>query len=121
MKLDEIKEPKTEQEKVKLSRKLYEELKGLRDFKDKTNWIEGQILYLFEKFNLKDFLFGKALSKAAFYAEIDVPVSTAQFKTDIYEFYVIKHGFKIEELLNANTKKLHRAIAFVRDWDKEKI
>lgn len=117
----EINEPKTEQEKQRLAKNLYEELKHTQEIKDKVSWIEGKILFYYEKFGLHNYLFGKPATRTSFYAEIDIPTSTVAFKRSIYEFYVEKHGFSIDELKNANTKKLFRALTYIKDYSKEKV
>lgn len=108
-------------EKTKIARKLYEDLKVIRAAKDLATWYEGEIFYKLDKEKLFESVFGGALSKAAFLAEIDVPVSTERFKRAIYEFYVIEHKFTMEELKRANTQKLHRAIPFVRGKTRAQI
>lgn len=109
-----IQKPKSTEEKIKLAKKLYQELQEIASIKDGINWYQGKILYFFNEFELYDYLHGKALSKKAFYSEIDIPYSTVQFKSELYEFYIIKHKFSFKELQNANTKKLHRALKYVK-------
>lgn len=118
---EKIPEPKTERSKTFLAKKLYEEFKSIRDAKDRANWEEGRLLYFFEKYDLQNYLFGKPQSKKAFYTEIDVPLSTAAFKVSIYDFYVVQNGFSYKDLKDANTKKLHRAIPFIRGKAKDEI
>ena len=117
----QIKEPKSTKEKTKLARELYQQFNEIRTTKDVANWFEGKILYYFDKFGLHNYLFGKAMTKKAFYAEIDVPPSTVAFKRDIYEFYIVRHKFTFEDLRKANTKKLHRALTYIREFPKEKV
>lgn len=116
-----ITEPKSTLQKTKLARKLYDELVDLRDAKDVANWAEGEILYLLSKYGLHNYVFGNTKTRAAFYREIDIPVSTASFKIAIYEFFVVKHGLTFKQLQKANTKKLHRAIQYLRDADKDRV
>jgi len=116
-----ITEPQTQSEKERLAKDLYEELRRTQEIKDKVSWIEGKILFYYEKFGLHNHLFGKPATRASFYAEIDIPTSTVAFKRSIYEFYVDKHGFSIEELKEANTKKLFRALTYIKDYKKEKV
>jgi hypothetical protein len=116
-----IKEPQSSLKKTELAKELYEELKEIRDTKDKANWLLGRIIYFFDKHNLYNYLFGKATSKKAFWAELDIPLSTADFYQRLYEFWVVEKEFKYDDLKNANTKKLHRAIPYVRDRKKEDL
>lgn len=113
--------PKSSLEKTELARKLYHEFKEIRDTRDKSIWLEARLLYYLDKYGLHNYLFGKALSKAAFSSEIDLPLSTFNFKVNLYEFYVVEHGFTFEDLQEANTKKLHRALPFLKEANKEKV
>ncbi len=121
MTFDKIAKPASSLAKSKLARELYEQFQDVRDARDKAIWIEARNLYYIDTFGLHNYLFGKDMTKTAFYAEIDVPGATAAFKIALYDFYVIKHGFTFDELSRANTKKLHRAIPFVREAEPEKI
>lgn len=119
--IEKIKEPKSTKEKTELARKLIKEFQEIRETKDKASWYEGRLLYYFKKFGLRNYLYGKTLSNNAFYAEIDIPASTAEQKIDIYSFYVVENGFKIEDLMESDTRKLHRAIIYIRDKSKDEI
>ena len=86
-----------------------------------AGWYMGKQLYYFDKFGLQNYLFGKAMSKNAFYGEIDIPISTVAYHTALYGFYVVKHGFSFEELKNSTARKLHRAIPYLQEKPKEKV
>ena len=79
------------------------------------------MLFYLDNFDLYDYLFGKILSKNAFFAELDVPVPTANFKIRLYDFYVIQHQFTFAELREANTKKLYQAIKFLKNENRDRI
>lgn len=119
--MNKITEPKSTLERSRLARQLYEDLKQVRDTKDIASWYEGRIFWYFNKFNLYNYLFGKVLSKEKFYEEIDIPASTALAKRSLYDFYVVKHSFTVDELRKANTRKLHRALPFIQDKNREEI
>lgn len=116
-----VTQPASTLAKTKLARRLYEELKALRDAKDTANWAEGEALYLIDRFGLHNYVFGTTKTKGDFYREVDIPVSTALFKITIYEFYVVRHGFTLADLTEANTKKLHRAIPYLQKAGKRKV
>ena len=121
MDFQEITTPKSSLEKTKLARKIYNEIKSLREIRDMAGWYMGKQLYFFDKFGLQNYLFGKAMSKNAFYGEIDIPISTVAYHIALYEFYVVKNGFTFEELKNSTARKLHRAIPLLQEKSKEKI
>ena len=114
-------QPQSTEEKTLLAKSLFEELKQMWDAKDMVNWYEGKMLYYFNKFRLYSYLYGEPTSQSAFYAEVDIPISTAQFKAANYDFYVVKHGFTFKQLRDANTKKLNRAIQYCQTKTKEEM
>lgn len=116
-----IKEPNSSLGKTKLARELYEEMKQIREMRDAAGWYFGKILYYFDKYKLHNYLFGKALSKNAFYAEIDIPHSTVSYYIALYEFYVVDNQIDFKLLRNSATRKLHRAISFLKGKSKNKI
>jgi len=64
---ENIKEPKITSKKSSLAEELYEEIKNIRDTKDRANRL--------------DYLFGKETTRKAFWAELDIPQATADFKS----------------------------------------
>ena len=116
-----IKEPNSSLGKIKLARGLYEEMKQIREMRDIAGWYLGKILYYFDKYKLHNYLFGKALSKNAFYAEIDIPHSTVSYYITLYEFYIVDNQIDFKLLRNSATRKLHRAIPLLKGKPKDKI
>ena len=118
---DTIKAPNSSLEKTKLARKLYEEIKEIREIRDTVGWHLSRILYYFDKFGLQNYLFGKAMSKNTFYGEIDIPISTVSYHISLYDFYVVENNIDFELLKGSTTRKLQRAISLLRGKSKSKI
>jgi len=118
---DKIKSPNSSLEKTKLARKLYEEIKHIREIRDFAGWHLSKILYYFDKFGLQNYLFGKAMSKNTFYGEIDIPISTVFYHTSLYEFYIIENNIDFNLLKDATTRKLSRGIPLLKGKSKDKI
>lgn len=116
-----MKSPKTEKEKTLLAQELYEAIKSCETTRENLNLIEAEKLYYFNKYDLHNYLFGESITKKAFYEEIDIPWSTANYRLKIYEFYVIKHGIKHEDLLKAAGRKLYAGLPYLKDKDTAKV
>lgn len=119
--LSKIKEPQSTLEKTKLAKKLYEEYKSIRDTKEMVSWYQAKLIYFLDKFKLHNYLFGKSMSRSAFYGEIDIPLSTANFLNSLYAFYIVKQGFTFDEVKDAALRKLHRALPYLHEKNKEEI
>lgn len=73
-------------------------------------WIIGGILYKIDKLGLHNYVYGKALSKKAFFEEVGIPPSTAQSRIQLWDFYIEQHKLKIEQVQNADIHKLMRGM-----------
>lgn len=113
--------PKSTKEKHEVAKRLVEKLDEVQIKQALHSWTIGAILYEIRKYGLHHYAYGKIHSMSAFYDEIGIPQSTARYRIALWEFYIEKHGYKIDDLLYCDMNKLQRAISYIREQDKKVV
>lgn len=111
-------EPETLKDKVEFGQQLKRFFDKARYNSEVWKWIEGGALYFIEKYNLYDYVFGRQISKKSFFEELGIPYSTAIMRIDMWKTYVIKFGYSLDELKDAETYKLSKCVVYLKDKSK---
>lgn len=118
-----IKQPNSLVEKVDSARELYNDMMKYREIKGACHWYEGNFLFLLKENNLYKFVFGESGSPEwkDFLSEVGISYTGAQQKMNMYEFYVEKHGFSMEEMEGVNTNNLILVLPKIKDKPREEV
>lgn len=120
-KFSAITTPQTTTEKHTLAKQKVEEFKAIRELSQVYKIMEGLILSQIKKYGLHNYYSGKESEKHFFEEILDIPASTANQERDIWNFYYIKHRVPIELLMQADTYKLGRSLAYLREKPTTKV
>lgn len=115
-----ISNQKTESQKASVAREVYEQYKKADQEDNVRYWKKALFVYLFRKNDLYRYLHGgtegykkKSKGKEIDYSwgkfcdEIGISRTAADQRVMNWEFYIIKHGFDVEELLDYDTQSLY--------------
>lgn len=102
------------------ARKLYEALEEINRVRNHFYWQQAELLYKLRSGNLYKLVFGEQgnQSWSSFLTEIGVPPSTASQKLTNYQFFIVKHGFTVDQLTGADTSSLYHLAQYRPDSDE---
>jgi len=108
-------------EKTDKAQEIYSKFKALNSAKIDVYWRQAEMLYKLKKDNLYKFVFGdNEQTWASFLSEIGVPNSSANQKISNWDFFINKHGMKIEDL-KVDTSSLYYITNGRKDSSKEDV
>lgn len=113
-------------QKTTEAQKKYNELRRVIGGREVLFWREAELLYELKKTKLYKFVFGIDEHEPVerswnwFVKEIDIPLSTADYKVRVYEKWIVGLGYTIDNLLNIQTRKLSIAIPYATDREVAK-
>lgn len=120
-KLIDEKNPISAEEKHQYGKRLVSGYNSSQFVSELFKWYIGGILYRIVTLGLHNYVYGKSLSKNAFCDELGIAPSTAQTLIKRWEFYVVKNKIPLDKLKNASTYNLGRALAYLKDKDKDEV
>lgn len=96
------------QDKVRKAKEVFDGVKALSAVRDSIYWKQAESLYTLKKDNLFRFVFGSDdQSWSSFLSEVQMPLSSADQKVRTWDFYIVRHGFTLEELSGVDTSSLY--------------
>ena len=113
--------PKSTTDKHKRAKQIESGIHKTQQKHELHKWVLSCYLYQMKKHNLYNYLSGKIYSRSAFYDELGLPQSTARYYETLWEFYIEKHGLTVDNVMSADTHKLQRAVAFIKDKDTKDV
>lgn len=104
-----VKEPKSNKEKADLASKLAKQLTATLEFKEKFAFVQSYLFYWIDKYNLWNSIYGEGqATRNEVLASFKVNINTFFQKRNCYEFFVIKNGFKPEEIAGIDSNSLNK-------------
>ena len=120
--LKKIKEPKSDKEKVKVSGELLNGLQTIGRLRSESWFYEGYYLYWLKVNDLWKYTYGNGVgSWTGFLSSLNIDQSTTYQKFNAYEFFIIRHGFVLKDVINIDVKKIRTIITYTKTKTKKDI
>lgn len=120
--LKKIKEPKSDKDKVKISGELLNGLQTISKLRSESWFYEGYYLYWLKANDLWKYTYGNGVgSWTGFLSSLNIDQSTTYQKFNAYEFFIIRHGFLLKDVINIDVKKIRTIITYAKTKPKKDI
>jgi len=109
--------------RTQVARKIMTELRDWDKVNDTIYWRRAEAIWKLKHENLWKYVYGEDEGNWATFCthELKVPVSTADQKAAVYEFFVRKHGFSFDAMAPYDSHLLYYVTRYAAEKPKKKI